>query len=229
MANLSSDDIKEILKAFKRRKVFWELMIGTILTNLSDDATMVVSVLLDGDTQPINAQVINLSAWTADARVFIAFVPPTGYYVIGMAQPNPMLLGIPAAPSTSTGNGTPAGATEIIDDGLPPYVFKSLAGVRYRVTLTGRSCAGGVAGDRGDLRLRYTTDSSVPTISDTLVGNDKPFGVVPVTFEVGHNTTFVPGAADECTIAAFWIRLSGTGTMTPSGGCQLYAEPIGYV
>lgn len=83
-ANLSTEDIDNILKIFKRRKVFWELMIGTVQATPDLNSSPVVSVLLDGDKTPINAQMIAFGGSViSGSRVYVAFVPPSGYFIVG--------------------------------------------------------------------------------------------------------------------------------------------------
>jgi len=86
-ANLSTEDIDNILKIFKRRKVFWELMIGTVQASPDLNSSPIVSVLLDGDKTPINAQMIAFGGdGSSGSRVYVAFVPPTGYFIVGKAN-----------------------------------------------------------------------------------------------------------------------------------------------
>lgn len=142
-------------------------------------------------------------------------------------------FGIPAAPITTSSNGTAtSGTTETVDAVLGTYTFTAVAGVRYRVTLSGRGINQTAANDRFSLKLRYTTNGATPTSASTLLEHDSAIvngvsgsnGVQTVL----HVVQFVPGAATVKVVSS-WQRLAGTGTATPTGVCSLWAEAIGTV
>lgn len=140
---------------------------------------------------------------------------------------------LPVVPLATGANGSPTvGTTETIDDILGMYTFTAVAGVRYRVTLSGRGLNQSAAGDRFSLRLRYTTDGSTPTAASALLEHDTTVANAaassPGTQSVVHVVQFVPGAATVKVVAS-WTRLQGTGTATPVGQCSLWAEAIGTV
>jgi len=142
-------------------------------------------------------------------------------------------VNLPAAPLTNASNGTTtSGTTETRDAVLGNYVFTGVAGVRYRVWLLGGGHQPTVSGDRFSVRVRYTTNGATPTSSDTMAGADTTFITVGTSgnqnFVVPHITTFVPGAG-TITLSVFYVRIVGTGTVTPTGNRQLYAEEIGTV
>jgi len=138
---------------------------------------------------------------------------------------------LPTTPAGTSSNGTiTSGTTETRDAVLGNYSFTALAGVRYRVWLLNAGHQPTVSGDRFSCRVRYTTNGATPTASDTMAGTDTTFITVGTSgsqnFVVPHITTFVPGAG-TITLAVFYVRIAGTGTVTPTGGRQLFAEAIG--
>ena len=142
-------------------------------------------------------------------------------------------IGNPVVPAATGTNGTAtSGTTETRDAVLGNYQGTAVAGVRYRVTLAGRGLNCTVAADRFSVGLRYTVGGATPTAASTLIGHTSTWvpsvsggnGVVTLR----HAPTFIPGAG-LITVAAFWLRLNGTGIATPVGQCELYAEGIGYV
>lgn len=82
--------VDELLKTLERRNLAWKLMMGSTISTLAaaigSDPTN-VPVILDGDTQPVRARSL-IQPWTGAGRVFVIFVPPHGYYIVGYASNN---------------------------------------------------------------------------------------------------------------------------------------------
>lgn len=136
--------------------------------------------------------------------------------------PSPPFAGVttptslPAPTATSTNGTASSGTTEIRDDVLGTYSFTAEAGARYRVFYDGVALNSTVANDRYGIRIR-NGGSSTPTTASTIVAESTV--VIPVTGSNGRTSvpigaTFVPGAG-TVTLAAFTIRLAGTGTGMP--------------
>jgi hypothetical protein len=80
----------------KRRKILWELHLGTVGPSVSGDPTLIINstqtqVTLDGDTGIITARSL-VDTLLTGARVAVIFVPPAGYYIIGVLGA-PMTVG----------------------------------------------------------------------------------------------------------------------------------------
>jgi len=131
----------------------------------------------------------------------------------------------------STGsNGTvTSGTTETVDAVLGTLTFTALAARTYRVNLIGRGLSASVSGDRFSVKFRYTTDGSTPTAASTLLDHDSTWYAPGVgsnfTSTVPHQAAFTPGAATVKVVVTV-TRVNGTGTATPIGSCQFFAEAL---
>jgi len=132
----------------------------------------------------------------------------------------------------STGsNGTvTSGTTETVDAVLGTLTFTALASRTYRINLHGRGLSGSVTADRFSVKFRYTIDGSTPTASSTLADHDHAYLIGAVTGTNGVSTfsyqaLIVPGAA-TVKVVVTTTRTVGTGTATPVGACQFWAEAI---
>jgi hypothetical protein len=141
-------------------------------------------------------------------------------------------IGFVAPPILFGGNGTicPSTGADTRDALMGNYAFQALDGVRYKVWLVGRAVTASVAGDRFSLHFRYTMTGSSPVTGDTQIGHDDAF-YVPVTGSAGSGSrnlicSFIPGAG-LCTVGVFLSRVSGSGTGTPTGSSEFYAELAG--
>jgi hypothetical protein len=139
--------------------------------------------------------------------------------------------GLAAQPLTVSGSGTPtSGTTETRDATAGNYTFATYPNRWYKVSYTGRGATPSVTGDRYAINFRYTTDGSTPTASSTQILPNVTFVTVgsaaTANFVVEHDVLFAPGAA-TITMSVFYVRLSGTGIVTPSGTAQLFVEDVG--
>lgn len=146
----------------------------------------------------------------------------------------PTQFGLPAARITTASNGTTtSGATETRDAVLGNYAFTADGTTRYRAMLLGRMPFGNSTslGDRYLINIR-DGGGSTPTAASPLVAQlavvllGAGFAAAPTTPVIG---TFLPGAGTR-TLSAFFLRVSGTGTVTPaspSAACEFYCEAIG--
>lgn len=147
------------------------------------------------------------------------------------------LRGVPAAtaPVTGANMGTPAStgtsaatttSTEVRDTTLGNYVFTAFAGRRYRACLDGATVALGAAADIALVRIR-NGGASTPTNASTLIsqGTTAP-GETATSIALPMGNTFVPGAG-TVTLAAFYMRVSGTGNVVLAGQRELYAVDLG--
>ena len=131
--------------------------------------------------------------------------------------------------STSSSGTVTSGTTETVDAVLGTLTFTALASRTYRVNLIGRSLSCSVAGDRFSVKFKYTTNGSTPTASSTLLDHDLSYYTAGVgtnflvTFT--HQALFVPGAA-TVKVVVTTTRANGTGTATPVGTCQFFAEAL---
>lgn len=145
------------------------------------------------------------------------------------------LLGqLPAAPTTTASSGTPTSAgTETRDDVLGPYQFPAVAGVRYRAVIDNLKGGGTVANDLFALRIRWRSDSTTPTATDTVVAENPWISVVtggPGQAGCSFGAEFVASVTGTNTLAFLAQRSAGTGIFTPisSGtGRQLYVVAMG--
>ena len=127
--------------------------------------------------------------------------------------------------STNTNGTVTSSTTETVDAVLGTLTFTALAARTYRVNLIGRGINGSVVGDRFSVKFRYTVDGSTPTAASTLIDHDTTSVTAASVFSFVHQALFVPGAATVKVVVSFQ-RLSGTGTATPSGQCQFFAEAL---
>jgi hypothetical protein len=166
-------------------------------------------------------------------NVSMIFFGATWLVLGAAATASPPRNGIVVAPLTTVSSGTPtSGTTEVMDAVLGVYTFRALAGIRYRMILSGRGVASTVASDRYSVSLRYTTDGTTPTNTSTLIEHVTTF-IQIVTggngiYHIPHIVTFIPGAA-VVNVMSGWIKTTGTGVGTPAGTCSLWAEAIGNV
>jgi len=131
-------------------------------------------------------------------------------------------------PATTALSGTTFAGTETLDAVLGNYVFTASAGRRYRVTYSGILVGSSVANDNYAIRIR-DGGASTPTAASTLIAASQ--GTVVVAGGTGFagcpvSGTFTPSAGTR-TLAAFGIRIAGSGTLTPAGTRELYVEDIG--
>ncbi len=147
--------------------------------------------------------------------------------------PNVQLGTVAYVTQASNGTVTSSG-TETRDAVLGNLTFVVAAAqntTRYRIVLAGRGLNCTAAADRFTLNFR-DGGASTPTAASTLVGVN--FNVTfaatgsPGVAAAFFGSTFVPGTGAH-TISAFWIRTSGTGTATPVGACEFYAEALGTI
>lgn len=138
--------------------------------------------------------------------------------------------------TSQTSNGTvTSGTTETRDAVLGNLTFVVAAAqntTRFKVTLSGRGLFSTVAGDRFAINIR-DGGGSTPSATSTLVGVNFTQVMPSATGSNGiqastFSTTFVAGTGTH-TLSVFTVRVNGTGTATPSGACEFYAEAIGTV
>lgn len=71
--------VEAIVAMLRRRRVLWELHLGTVST-VTNGAT--AGVQLDGDSANVAAQSI-VGTVPSGTRVVVVYVPPAGYYIVG--------------------------------------------------------------------------------------------------------------------------------------------------
>jgi hypothetical protein len=144
--------------------------------------------------------------------------------------------GTPTAPiGTSSAGTVTSSTTETVDAVLGTISFTAVPGVRYKASYYGRAGSLSVANDRFALRYRYTLDGTTPTASSTQLGADYRYIVSAAA--IGNACThiataiFVAAGGTPVTVKinTTWQRVSGTGTCTPTGICELLIEAIGTV
>jgi hypothetical protein len=123
--------------------------------------------------------------------------------------------GVVAPPLTSAANGTPSPGAETKDAVLGDYVFRAVAGRRYRVVFQNELANGG-AGDVWQLRVRDGGAAS-PVVASTLVaeywlyiGAAGSLGRLSSNFAVDIGAL----AAGVHTFGRFNLRNAGSGTYT---------------
>jgi len=219
------------LTLLRRRKILWEFHTATVLTN--SIGTAAVSLLLDGDSNPITGKTI-CGPLATQQRVGVIFVPPAGYYVVGiLGGVSP--FGIVAAPMTNSANGanTTTTGVEVWDTSWDPYVFNSPGSLRCEVHMNGRMLFGNSTslGDRYRIKIRDggtadpdATSPLVAQLDHVLLGAAfLASATIPV---IG---TFVASRGMH-NLGVFTSRVSGTGTVTPACpdvAAELYVTAIG--
>lgn len=143
------------------------------------------------------------------------------------AQLSAIVDKIMAGPTTTASAGPSFTTTETLDTVLGTYVFTAAASRRYRVTYSG-VLVGGAAGDNFALRIR-DGGASTPTAASTLIAANQ--GSITTAGGAGFvgcpvSGTFTPTSGTR-TLAAFGVRVGGSGTLTPVGTRELYVEDIG--
>ena len=78
--------VDALLASMKRRRLLWELHLGTVSTAANGTTS---GVLLDGDTNTVPAQSL-LGDLPQGQRVVVFYVPPAGYYVAGWVGDPPV-------------------------------------------------------------------------------------------------------------------------------------------
>jgi hypothetical protein len=186
-----------------------------------------LTVTLDGSATAVPSLVLGSYAPVVNDRVSI---DRQGSQVVIIGGPAPAAgpvagatMGTPTT-TASTGTATAGGAVEIRDSVLGNYTFTAVAGRRYRAVLDGVLIQNTVATDTVEVNIR-NGGGSTPITSSTLVAQGRGSGAssfvtVPVSL------SFVPGAG-PVTLAAFTVRIAGTGVCTPAGPRELYAVDIG--
>jgi len=178
-------------------------------------------MLCTSGTKPTNGLYEGLFIFMTDTNQ-LAFFDGTTWVILTAG-------GIPVAPTTSASNGTvTSGTTETRDAVLGNYVFTAVAGRRYRAILSGGGMLFTVANDRFAVRIR-TGGASTPTAASTLWGHDATtISPIAGTYTFDVQPSFIPGAGVQ-TLSVFYVRISGTGTVTPTGSREFYVEDIGGV
>lgn len=147
-------------------------------------------------------------------------------------------LSILVAPLITAVSGTPASSTigtETMDVLFGYYTFVSLAGVRYRISCLGRGLSASAIPARYSAKFRYNiglTTPANPTSGSAQVSNHDHAYAAAIAGGGGITTqnisaTFVPGAG-IVVVGMSWTLVSGSGTGTPSGGAEMFAEATGF-
>lgn len=137
--------------------------------------------------------------------------------------------GIPAAPISTSSNGTPTagGGSETFDAILGFYQATLINGHRYEVKMNGLIGNCGANGDEYQLQIRDSGNASNPTTGSTLVAQTQwsstTNGISSRT-PIYIANTFVAGGSGVHTFGFSSARISGTGVFTPVNGPNLFRE-----
>lgn len=222
-----------------RMGIHWKLRPATVHSpSAADIGSIRVPVVMDADNTVMHA-VSMIGALAAGSRVYVIRIPPAGNFIVGylgtaLSRPGDLM----ATPVTTSSNGTiTSGTTDTIDAVLGPATFIALPGVRYKTTFVGRAGSMSVATDRFFLSYHYTTDGTSPTNADPTFGAGLRY-VLGQAATIGAGVcyigTFIPvpaggGLSAEVNVSTSWQRSLGTGTLTPTGDCELFVEAMGLI
>lgn len=207
--------VDEVVQNADRLGLKWRITPGTVLTMTTDAR---VGIQLDTDTTPTNAASL-IGPVSADARVMVLLVPPTGRYIVGWVGMSAQVPGGMIALRTSTSAEGGANATPIKDFGLGDIRFTAVAGRRYHIGYRGRMTSAAVS-QAGDAQIRV---SPFPVN----VGNSTVLGAahnyLPTAGSIGQSN-FVVDAYVDCPldidagityVSPFFVRTAGSaGTVT---------------
>lgn len=138
--------------------------------------------------------------------------------------------GIVAAPAVSSAVTTGITTVETKDGGCGDYTFTAVAGRRYRIKYQARARST-VVGDKVDIRIRDGGAAS-PTNASTLVAGAETSSGSTTGDDLKVDSAITLSAGTH-TIAAFYVRAAGTGTVTLDQATgqqrELYVEDIGAI
>lgn len=134
------------------------------------------------------------------------------WLVLGAQQPAGAALGIVAAPATSTAATTGVTTTETKDGGVGDYAFTAVAGRRYRVHYTCRADSSADQ-DAMDVRVRDGGASSPTNASALVAGAEIKQSGTAGGQHVCIAQLMLGLSAGTHTVAAFYVRALGTGTV----------------
>jgi len=208
--------VDQLLALLKRRKILWEFHLGTIL-QVNGPA---LQVLLDGDDTPISARCF--TGFLASQRVALIFVPPSGYYVVGLigdAQGVPEIL-MTATRGASTTGLTTSGTTELNLSFLQTE-FSASDGYTYEFFTHFVSCVQTVATDQ--FQLRFKRDVS---ITGTELGLFNFSNGNTGSMSLNASSFLEASQTESISLFVSVARTSGTGTLSvfprvAGGGGQL--------
>jgi len=202
--------LQQFLQLLQRRKVLWEFKLGVCMSQVPTAGMTDIVVLLDGDDNPITCRTL-IGPPPAGSKVAVIFVPPTGYYIIGLVGGQPLgPLGLVTAVGVSTtGALTTAGSaeTDIPNLHLTAQVNPTrLYEIRVSILMIGT-----VTTDTYTITVRRDTAvSGIAVATNSTIGG-------PVTAFYGA-WPFQPTNNETVSFFTSHTRRTGTGTFQAFGG-----------
>lgn len=149
--------VDELVTQAQRLGLIWTLRPGTVLDVLNGDAAYSPRVQLDGDDQNSRIMAASLVGGLAiGMRVMVMFVPPEGYYIIGVINVDTTKRYEIGA---RTSHGTTITTTETVMETFTS--FTALAGAAYRYEVDGAILAATSTYTRFRLRKTNTAGQSL--------------------------------------------------------------------
>ena len=137
--------------------------------------------------------------------------------------------GLVAAPATSAAGQAGTTTTEVKDLGVGDYTFVAVSGRIYRVTYNAR-CQSTVAADKMDCRVRDGGASSPTNVSTLIAGSEVSCNITAGGEHLLMTQILTGLSAGTHIIAAFYLRVVGTGSVTVSNSTgqvrELYVEDV---
>jgi len=194
----------------QRRKVLWELKLGVCQSQGPTAGSTDISVVLDGDDNPITCRTL-IGPPPTGSKVAVIFVPPTGYYIVGLVGGQPLgPLGLVAAVGVSTtGAISTAGSaeTDILNLQFKAQVnLTRLYEIRVSILIVGT-----VTTDTYTITVRRDT-----AVSGVALATNSDVGGPVVAFYDAW--PYVPTANETVSFFTSHARRSGTGTFQAFGG-----------
>lgn len=202
--------LTQFLQFLQRRKVLWEFKLGVCMSQAATAGSTDITVVLDGDDNSLTCRTL-IGPPPPGSKVAVIFVPPTGYYIIGLVGGQPLgPLGLVAAVGVSTtGALTTAGSAET---DIPNLQFKAqvnptrLYEIRVSILVVGT-----VTTDTYTITVRRDT-----AVSGIAVATNSDVGGPVVAFY--NSWPYAPTANETVSFFTSHARRSGTGTFQAFGG-----------
>lgn len=202
--------INQLIQVLQRRKLLWEFKTGIVVPGGSAAGQVIITVQLDGDDNPLPCKTL-IGPVLTGTRVAVIFVPPTGYYVIGIVGGQSLgPLGIVGGVNVTTLGGlTVASAAETDITQLQFSATVNTARLyEYRTQVF---FVATVATDVVEIKMRRDT-----ALTGTQLGDGTAGGVVNGP-TASLSWFFVPTANETIHFFTSHVRRNGTGTFAAQG------------
>ena len=209
-ADPTNSVLDQFIQLLNRRKILWEFKLGLTQSQGMTVGATSVGVLLDGDTNPLNCRTL-VGPIPALTKVAVIFVPPAGYYIVGIVGGNPLWpLGLVAGVTVLTTGGLNTASAAETD--VPNLSFSAtwspLRAYEFRMQLPMNSTVGT---DLVSILLRRDT-----ALTGTQIGasNGGGQGTSPIIYAAWP---LLPTTSETVSFFISHARLTGTGTFRAFG------------